>query len=121
MIDRLPGQLPVISGAVVHAGVIYTAGIIAPSVLTGAPTAIAEQAAEVLDLLDDVLHQAGGELASVLRVEAYLADPADMPVWNAAFTAKWPAAPPARTTVALTLAAPGALIEVQAIAAVSER
>jgi 2-iminobutanoate/2-iminopropanoate deaminase len=119
VIVRLPGQLPTISGAVVHAGVIYTAGIVAPSVLTGAPTGIAEQAAEVLDLLDDVLHQAGGELASTLRVEAYLADPADMQVWNAAFTAKWPVAPPARTTVALTLAAPGALIEVQAIAAVT--
>jgi 2-iminobutanoate/2-iminopropanoate deaminase len=117
----LPGQLPAVSGAVVHTGVIYTAGIVAPSVLTGVPTGIAEQAAEVLDLLDDLLGQAGGELASVLRVEAYLADPADMPVWNAAFTARWPAAPPARTTVALTLAAPGALIEVQAIAAVCER
>jgi 2-iminobutanoate/2-iminopropanoate deaminase len=106
---------------VVHTGVIYTAGIVAPSVLTGVPTGIAEQAAEVLDLLDDLLGQAGGELASVLRVEAYLADPADMPVWNAAFTARRPAAPPARTTVALTLAAPCALIEVQAIAAVCDR
>jgi enamine deaminase RidA (YjgF/YER057c/UK114 family) len=49
------------SGAVVHADVIYTAGIVAPSVLTGAPAGIAEQAAEVLDLLGDLLRQAGGE------------------------------------------------------------
>jgi enamine deaminase RidA (YjgF/YER057c/UK114 family) len=88
---RLPGQLPTISGAVVHAGLIYTAGIVAPSVLAASPTGNAEQAAEVLDLLDDLLGRAGGELASVLRGEAYPADPADMPLWNAAFTAKWPA------------------------------
>ncbi|HVW42084.1 MAG TPA: RidA family protein, partial [Amycolatopsis sp.] len=117
MIARHPGQVPAISGAVVHGGLVYTAGLVAPSVLAGAGTGIEQQVGEVLDLLGTVLAGAGSDLAAVLRLEAYLADTADLPAWNAGFTRIWPSEPPARTTVALTLAAPGALVEIQAVAA----
>ncbi|MFR9807121.1 RidA family protein [Pseudonocardia sp. RS010] len=117
MIRRQPGQAPTISGAVAHGGLVYTAGLVAPSVLTGSPGPMEAQVAEVLDLLRSVLAESGTEAARVLRVEAYLTDPADLPVWDAGFAAVWPTDPPSRTTVCLTLAAPGARIEIQAVAA----
>lgn len=117
MIARVPGQVPAISGAVTHGGLVYTAGLVAPSVLRGGPTPIDGQVGEVLDLLRSVLAETGTEVARVLRLEAFLADPAHLPAWNAGFVQVWPSDPPARTTVCLQLAAPGALIEIQAVAA----
>jgi 2-iminobutanoate/2-iminopropanoate deaminase len=120
VIRRVPGQAPTISGAVAHGGLVYTAGLVAPSVLTDTPGTVAEQVDEVLRLLRSTLAEVGTEPARVLRVEAYLVDPADLAVWDAGFAALWPIDPPARTTVCLTLAAPGARIEIQAVAAVPD-
>ncbi|MEU7811800.1 RidA family protein [Pseudonocardia sp. NPDC049154] len=116
MIRRWPGQAATISGAVAHGGLVHTAGLVAPSVLTGAPGTMAEQVEEVLDLLRCTLEAAGTVPGNVLRVEAYLTDPADLSTWDAGFATVWPTDPPARTTVCLTLAAPGARIEIQAVA-----
>jgi 2-iminobutanoate/2-iminopropanoate deaminase len=117
VIRRVPGQAPALSGAVTYGGLVFTAGLVAPSALAGAMPGIAEQVGEVLAALDDVLSAAGSDLASVLRIEAFLADPADLPVWDAAFAATWPTEPPARTTVSLTLVVPTVLFELQAVAA----
>jgi 2-iminobutanoate/2-iminopropanoate deaminase len=76
------------------------------------------QAEAVLDDMTAVLAAAGSGPEHVLRVECYLADPAHFPAWNEVFSARFPVAPPARTTLVTGFAVEGMLIEVQATAGV---
>ncbi|THJ74668.1 RidA family protein [Candidatus Frankia alpina] len=121
MITRVPGQLPSISGAACHGDLVVTSGVICPDLLlpgmTPATTPdIRRQLDGALQALRDVLREAGSDLQYALRVEAYLARPADFPLWDSAFAAAWPAHPPARTTLVTGFALPVVLVELQAIA-----
>jgi 2-iminobutanoate/2-iminopropanoate deaminase len=116
-VERIPGQVPSLAGAVAAAGLVFTSGLVAPTVLAGRETAFADQARQVLDELAATLERAGSGLDQVLRVEAFLASSADFPAWNEAFARVWPVAPPARTTLLGGFLLPAALIEVQAVAA----
>jgi 2-iminobutanoate/2-iminopropanoate deaminase len=114
---RVPGQLPLIAGAVSHGGLIVTSGVISPGLLGSGPVpGIAAQLDGAVGALGEVLRQAGSDLAHVMRVEAFLARPEDFPRWNEVFAATWPADPPARTTLITGFALPEVLIELQAIA-----
>jgi 2-iminobutanoate/2-iminopropanoate deaminase len=120
MMRRSPGQVPMIAGAVRATGdVVWTSGAIAPSVLTGARPAFADEAAEAMRALLDALAGVGAGIDDVVKVEAFLADAAGMPEWNAVFTAVWPEPGPARTTIVVGFAAPGVHIELQAIAVIA--
>ncbi|NKQ54733.1 regulator [Amycolatopsis sp. K13G38] len=119
MIDRVSGQTPAFAGATAHAGLVFTAGVIAPSVLTGHGAGFGEQAREVMAVLDDVLGRAGSRLDRALRVEAFLAREQDLAAWNEVFARTWPSEAPARSTVLATLAVPGALIEIQIVGALT--
>ncbi|CAJ62458.1 MULTISPECIES: RidA family protein [Frankia] len=121
MITRVPGQLPSISGAAGHGDLVVTSGVICPDLLrpglTPATTPdVRQQIDGALAALRDVLRAAGSDLRYALRVEAFLARPADFPLWDSAFTAAWPADPPARTTLVTGFALPVVLVELQAIA-----
>ncbi len=78
----------------------------------------AAQASAVLDDVAAVLASCGSALEHVLRVECYLADPADFAAWNEAFAAGFPSSPPARMTLVTGFAVEGMLIEVQVIAGI---
>jgi 2-iminobutanoate/2-iminopropanoate deaminase len=77
------------------------------------------QARIVLDDIESVLESAGSGMAHVLRVECFLADPADFGAWNTIFTERFPGPRPARTTLVSAFALEGMLIEIQVTAGVS--
>jgi 2-iminobutanoate/2-iminopropanoate deaminase len=115
---RVPGQLPMIAGAVSHSGLVVTSGIISPRLLgAGQAPGIAAQLDGAVQALGEVLRQAGSDLAHAMRIEAFLARPEDFPRWNEVFAATWPTDPPARTTLITGFALPAVLVELQAIAA----
>jgi enamine deaminase RidA (YjgF/YER057c/UK114 family) len=101
------------SRAVVHGGVVYTAG----HVDDGAPDA-AGQTRAVLAKLESVLAEAGSGKAHLLSASIWLADIADFDAMNAVWDA-WIAgtAPPARATVEARLAGPQYRVEIAFIAA----
>lgn len=114
---RTPGQSPMLAGAVVAGGLVYTSGVIDPAVLAGGEPPFAAQAEAALAALLGVLADAGTDAAHVVKLEAFLADPGDFAAWNAAYLAVWPEPGPARTTIVVGFAAPAARIEIQAVAA----
>ncbi|HEY3764465.1 MAG TPA: RidA family protein [Gaiellales bacterium] len=79
------------------------------------------QAHSVLADIDTVLAAAGSSRALVVRVECFLADPADFPAWNRIWSAYFTPPRPARTTVVAGFAVAGILIELQVTAAVERR
>lgn len=115
---RIRGQSPMLPGAVRADSLIYTSGVVAPQVLAGEAPPFGEQASAAMLMLLSVLADAGAGPADVVKLEAFLADPADFAEWNAVFVGVWPESGPARTTLVSAFAAPGVLIELQAIAVV---
>ena len=126
VLERVPGQSPLLPGAVRYGDLVVTSGMVAPSALAGDPSPgpdfspgldFRDEADEALATLLAALARFGVGPDRIIRVEAFLADAADVPVWNDAFRAIWPEPGPARTTLVSQFAAPGIRIEVQAIAA----
>lgn len=109
------GAGPRMSKAVVHGGVIYTAGQVADK-SKGAP--VADQTREILALIDDILAEAGSGKSKILSVIIYLADIATFAEMNGVWDA-WvdKANPPARATVEAKLVAPAYTVEIAVIAA----
>lgn len=76
----------------------------------------AAQARQALENLKSVLETAGCRLTEVVKVTVWLTDAADHPEFNAIYREYFTAPFPARSMVVSGLVAPGALIEVEAIA-----
>lgn len=102
-----------LSKAVSGAGLIYTAGLVAPDVGDGAEA----QATAVLAAVDAHLTAFGGSRATILHALIHLADMADYAAVNTAWTA-WlgDTAPPARTCVQAVLPNPRAKVEFTVLA-----
>ena len=79
-------------------------------------TTIAEQTRICLRNLAATLAAAGLELADVVKTTVWIARKEDFPEFNTAYAAFFPEHPPARSTVVSALAAPGALVEIEAVA-----
>jgi 2-iminobutanoate/2-iminopropanoate deaminase len=75
----------------------------------------AEQTEQTLRNVAAVLDAAGSSLDDVVRVDAYLTDPADLPAYNDVYARWFGAAPPARTTVFVGLPA-GLRVEITVLA-----
>lgn len=103
------------SKAVVHGGVIYTAGQVAEAARGGS---VADQTREILGLIDTLLRDAGSEKAKILSATIYLADIAAFAEMNSVWDV-WVdrGNPPARATVEAKLAAPDYKVEIAVIAA----
>ena len=103
------------SEGTVHNGVVYLAGQVAVSGVTG----IQEQVREVLNSIDQLLAEAGSHKSNILRAQIFLADLADFPALNELWDA-WvaPGATPARATVQAKLAKPEWKVEIVVTAAV---
>ncbi|CAN5239524.1 hypothetical protein BH09ACT3_BH09ACT3_04570 [soil metagenome] len=112
------GQSPMMPGAVRAGNLVYTSGIAATSVLGGAATPFAEQAAETMTALLDVLSAVGAGPEHVVKLEAFLASADDFAAWNVEFLKVWPEPGPGRTTLIVGFALPTMLIELQAVAVV---
>ena len=78
---------------------------------------VTAQTVQALDNLSAVLSEAGASLADVVKVTAFLTRPEDAAGYNAVYQRYFPEAPPARSTVISGLLLPGAVVEIEAIAA----
>jgi enamine deaminase RidA (YjgF/YER057c/UK114 family) len=105
---------PRMSQAVIHAGILYTAG----QVDATAPD-VGGQTRNVLAKIDALLTQAGTTRSRLLSANIWLADIATFDVMNAVWEG-WIDRddPPARATVQSALAGPQYLVEIAVLAAV---
>ena len=79
---------------------------------------IEEQTSQVLDNLEAILTEAGTGLDRLLKTTVFLANLDDFQAMNGVYKEFFPTEPPARTTVGVAgLVVPGALIEIECIAA----
>ncbi|WP_018388325.1 RidA family protein [Ancylobacter sp. FA202] len=104
-----------LSRAVVHAGTVYLAGVVAREKTPD----VAAQTADVLAQIDALLKEAGTDRSRLLRVTIWLHDIGDFAAMNAVWDGWVDAAnAPARATVESRLAGDGAnLVEMMATAA----
>ncbi len=78
---------------------------------------VAAQTKQAIANLKAVLADAGASLADVAKTTVWLTDLSDFAAFNAAYAEAFGKSLPARSTVASALALPGALVEIEAIAA----
>jgi reactive intermediate/imine deaminase len=86
---------------------------------TAAPEAgpdVAAQTSHTLARLDERLRVERSSLADALVITVYLRRAADFPAMNGAYKQAWKATPPTRTTVVVDPQAPGAQLEMSAVA-----
>jgi enamine deaminase RidA (YjgF/YER057c/UK114 family) len=102
--------------AVVHAGIVYTAGQVAQD---NPGTSIAIQTAEVLQHIDSLLAEVGTSKSRILTAYVFLADITNFEEMNTAWDA-WvdQGNKPARTTIEAKLTEPHFGVEIGVIAAV---
>ncbi len=104
------------SEAVIHAGKVYTAGIVADSAVG---KSVLEQTRDILQQIDSILKSAGSDKTRILKANIWLTDISTFGQMNQAWDA-WVVAgkTPARATVEAKLAAPGYDVEIMVEAAV---
>ena len=71
----------------------------------------------ILDRIERLLAAQGLGLQDVVKATVWITDAANFPAFNAAYRARMPAPLPTRSTVVSGMVAPGALIEIEVIAA----
>jgi enamine deaminase RidA (YjgF/YER057c/UK114 family) len=106
---------PRMSGAVVHGDTVYLAGQVANQT---AGKSVTEQTQEILEIIDNLLAEAGTDKSKLLMVNIWLTDMSTFQEMNAVWDA-WvsPGNTPARATVEAKLAAPQFKVEIAVIAA----
>lgn len=111
------------SQGVVHDGVVYVSGQL-PTRPDGARCGhlpFEEQAALALENVLAIVAAAGGSPESVLKVTVYIVGIDRWPAFNAVYAARMGAARPARAVIPVPALNHGALVEIDAIAAVPKR
>lgn len=111
------------SQAIVHGGLLYTAGQIpldpgSGQMIEGSVTAQAEQ---VLRNLDAVLDAAGASRASVIKTTVFLRDLNDFVAVNEVYAAFFGDHRPARSTVQVARLPRDAAVEIELVAAIHQR
>ena len=106
------------SSAVIHGNKVYLAGFVAEA---AAGKSVAEQTADILAQIDDVLKQAGTDKTMIMKANIWLTDIKTWAEMNKAWDA-WvvPGQTPARATVEAKLAAPGLDVEIMVEAAIEK-
>lgn len=112
---RRIGAGPRMSEAVIHNGLIYSAGIVADAKVGAS---VFEQTQEVLEQIDSLLKEAGSDKTRILKANIWLTDISTFDQMNKAWDA-WAVSgsTPARATVESKLAAPGYDVEIMIEAA----
>lgn len=119
--ERAPRAIGPYSQAVIHGGLLYSAGQIAldPGTMELVAGDTAAQTEQVFANLKAVLAEAGTSLASVLKTTVYLADMGDFQSMNAVYARHFGEHRPARSTVAAAGLPKGARVEIDVVAAVA--
>ncbi len=119
--DGAPKAIGPYSQAVVHGGVVYTAGQIALDPATGEMAGggdAAKETEQVMKNLHAVLEAAGSGFDHVLRCEVYLADLEDYAAVNEVYGRFFGDAPPARVAIQAARLPKDARVEIACTAAV---
>ncbi len=117
-INAAPGTIGPVgpySQAVVSGHLVFTAGQIpALGSLDEQPTSFALQVRQTFANLAAILEAAGSNLDHIVKVNAYLTDPAQLEPFNQVYREILGHAPPARTTVCVSLW--GVSLEIECVA-----
>ena len=116
--DRAPKAVGAYAQAVRANGFLFLSGQIPLDPASGEMVApdVGVQARRVLDNLRAVLEAAGSSLERVVKSNIYLTDMNDFAVVNQIYAEYFPAAKPARATVAVAALPRGASVEIDMIA-----
>lgn len=121
--NKAPSAIGPYSQAVVANGMVYTSGQIALT-SEGSDELLSEgvivQAVAVLRNLEAVLIEAGSSLDDVIKTTIFLADMDDFALVNEVYAEAFGSHKPARSTVAVKTLPKNALVEIDAVAIVSQ-
>src|SRR3954463_6052599 len=121
--DKAPSAIGPYSQGIATNGFIFTAGQIPLDPVGGkiVEGGIVEQTDRVMQNLEEVLRAAGATWNDVVKTTVYLHDLSHFPTVNEVY-GKWLGdARPARSTVQVTALPRGALVEIDAIAAIGSK
>ena len=119
--DKAPQAIGPYSQAIVHGGMVYTAGQIAldPASMEVIPGDVAAQTERVMTNLGAILEQAGSSLQGVIKTTVFLSDMKDFAAMNEVYARHFGDHKPARSTVQAAGLPKGVMVEIEAIAALS--
>lgn len=119
--DNAPKAVGPYSQAIVSNGVVFCSGQVPLDPETGEiiEGAIAEQTHRVIKNLQAVLEEAGSSLGKVVKTTCYLQSLSDYQTFNAVYNEYFSENKPARATVEVAKLPLGALVEIEAIAEVT--
>lgn len=119
--DKAPAAVGPYSQAVKVGQFVFTAGQVAIDPAVGQIVAqdVAGQTHQVMHNLQEVLRQAGSDLDKVLKTTVFLQNMGDFGAMNTVYGSYFGDQPPARSTVEVAKLPLGALVEIEAIAALS--
>ena len=111
---------PISQATVGAGGMLYTAGMVGRSPVTGEMLpSFDEQAHQALRNLGAILEQAGGGYMDVMFLQLYLLDMGTIEQFNEIFKTYFPEEPPARAVCQPLKLYPGALVMFTAVACVA--
>jgi 2-iminobutanoate/2-iminopropanoate deaminase len=115
-----PAAIGPYSQAIIENGVVYTSGQIPLVPETGEMVGggIREQAGQVIGNLKAVLAAAGSDLAHVIKTTCFLTDMGNFSAFNEVYAQHF-TGKPARSCIAVVALPKGALVEIEAVAAVA--
>jgi len=113
-----PAAIGPYSQAIIENGVVYTSGQIPLAAETGEMVGggIGEQVERVIGNLKAVLAAAGSDLAHVVKTTCFLTDMGNFSAFNEVYAQHF-TGKPARSCVAVLALPKGALVEIEAVAA----
>ncbi len=116
--DRAPQAIGPYSQGVKAGGFVFFSGQIPLDPVTGQMKegGIAEQTEQVMENIAGVLAAAGLEFADVVKSTIFLTDLAHFATVNEIYGRRFPADPPARSTVEVKSLPKGAAVEIEVIA-----
>jgi enamine deaminase RidA (YjgF/YER057c/UK114 family) len=110
------GQAKSYSCAIKARGLIYTSGHLG-AIAGGEVVPFREQARVALERLFGTIREAGGDIATIIKINAYLATMSDFPEWDEIYRATIPLKRmPARTSIGIGGFVKPLLLEVDAVA-----
>ena len=117
--DKAPAAIGPYSQAIKAGNTVYTSGQIALSPESGALVGdnVKDQTEQVMQNLSAVLTAAGASLDSIVKTTCFIADMADFAAFNEVY-GKYITSAPARSCIAAKALPKGALVEVEAVAAI---
>jgi 2-iminobutanoate/2-iminopropanoate deaminase len=121
--EKAPAAIGPYSQAILANGFLYTAGQIALDPGSGkiVDGGIVEQTERVMQNLQEVLHSSGASWADVVKTTVYLHDLAHFPTVNEVYGRWLDGSRPARSTVQVSGLPRGALVEIDVVAAISQK